>query len=77
MQCTDFWWIVGLADAKSLIVDSYSLTKWVWKSTKCFYSSTKCLFCSTCRFAVFAPSFSFFPLIIKEKEKKVASTKEN
>ena len=77
MQCTVFWWIRGLADAKSLIVDSYSLTKYPAQSTKCPYSSTKCRFSSTGRFAVFAHSFSFFPLIIKEKEKKEASTKEN
>lgn len=77
MQCTVFWWIRGLSDAKSLIVDSYSLTKWLWKSTKYLISSTKCLFSSSGCFAVFGPSFSFFPLIIKEKEKKEASTKEN
>ena len=73
MQCTVFWWIRGLADAKSLIVDSYSLTKYPAQSTKCLYSSTKCRFSSTGRFAVFGPSFSFFPLIIKEKEKIKAS----
>ena len=77
MQCTVFWWIRGLSDAKSLIVDSYSLTKYPAQSTKCLYSSTKCRFSSTGRFAVFGPSFSFFPLIIKEKEKIKASTKEN
>ena len=75
-QCTVFWWIRCLGDAKSLIVDSYSLTKWVWQSTKCADSSTKCLYSPPFRFCRFGPLFSFFSLIIKEKEKIKASTKE-
>lgn len=76
MQCTVFWWISGLADAKSLIVDMYCLTKCLLQSTKCFDSSTKCFDSSTRQFRRFRPLFSLFLLIIKEKEKIKASTKE-
>jgi hypothetical protein len=76
MQCTVFWWIMGLADAKSLIVDMYCITKCLLKSTKCGDSSTKCGDSSTRSFRRFCPSFSLFLLIIKEKENIKASTKE-
>lgn len=75
-RCTHYWWMRGAKCAKSLIVDSYSITSWVHSSTICGFASTNTVFCSTSLFLPFSASFSFFSFVYKEKREIKASTKE-
>jgi len=67
---------VGCFAAKSLIVEQYLLTNWVFSSTKPANPSTNCRFSSTSVFFDFWPLSSSFSFVYKEKREKEASTKE-
>lgn len=68
-RCTHFWWICMFVDAKCLIVEKCSLTKYRVKSIKSPVLSIKSGFCSTGMFSGFALSFSLF-FFCKQREEE-------
>lgn len=68
-RCTLFWWIGRVVDAKCLIVEKCSITKYQFQSIKLPVLSIKSAFCSTDLFSGFPLFLSLF-FFCKQREEE-------